>query len=83
MIIVRNMNIKGYSAEGSERGLSGRFLSLSLYDHINRNKKRVLLIRSQMKVRKGSHVIRWQEAWLNCVLWVSGKLNCSVINLDI
>lgn len=40
VIIVRNMNIKGYSAEGSERGLSGRFLSLSLYDHINRNKKR-------------------------------------------
>lgn len=23
--------------------------------------------------RKGSHVIRWQEAWLNCVLWVSGN----------
>lgn len=43
VIIVRNMNIKGYSIEGSERGLSGRFLSLSLYDHINRNKKRVLL----------------------------------------
>lgn len=51
MIIVRNMNIKGDSAEGSEGGLSGRFLSLSMYDHINRNKKRVLLIRSQMKVR--------------------------------
>lgn len=47
MIVGRNMND---SVEGSERRLSGS-LSLSMYDHIDRNKKRVLLIRSQMKVR--------------------------------
>ena len=90
MIIVRNMNIKGDSAEGSERGLSGRFLSLSMYDHINRNKKRVLLIRSQMKLRnmllerkerQSCYKVAGSLAKL-CSMGF-GKLNCSVINLDI